>query len=38
MLAPLVGGNWNNSSKAGVWTMNVNNNRTNSNNNTGSRP
>ena len=37
MLAPIVGGNWNNSSNAGVWAMNVNNNRTNSNNNADSR-
>jgi len=29
------GGNWNNSTNAGVWNRNLNNNRTNSNNNTG---
>jgi len=37
MLAPIAGGNWNNSSNAGVWALNVNNSRTNSNNNVGSR-
>ena len=37
MLAPLLGGNWNNSSNAGVWAVNFNNSRTNSNNNVGSR-
>ncbi len=37
MLAPIAGGNWNNSSNAGVWAVNVNNSRTNSNNNVGSR-
>jgi len=36
-MAPISGGNWNNSSQAGVWTLNLNNNRTNSNNNNGSR-
>jgi len=36
-MAPISGGNWNNSSQAGVWTLNLNNNRTNSNNNVGSR-
>lgn len=29
--------NWNNTSNAGVWYANLNNNRTNSNNNTGWR-
>ena len=29
--------NWNNSSNAGVWSVNFNNNRTNSNNNAGGR-
>jgi hypothetical protein len=33
----ISGGNWNNGSKAGVWTLNLNNNRTNSNNNIGFR-
>ena len=38
MLAcPTSGGNWNNGSNAGVWAMNVNNSRTNSNNNYGFR-
>ena len=37
MLAPIAGGNWNNGSNAGVWTLNVNNSRANSNNNVGSR-
>lgn len=36
-MAPISGGNWNNSSNAGVWYMNLNNNRTNSNNNIGFR-
>jgi len=35
--ACIVGGNWNNSSNAGVFAMNLNNNRTNSNNNVGGR-
>lgn len=35
--APIVGGNWNNSSNAGVFNLNVNNNRTNSNDNVGGR-
>jgi len=34
---PIVGGNWNNSTNAGVWMRNLNNNRTNSNNNVGFR-
>jgi len=33
----LVGGNWNNSSIAGGFTLNLNNNRSNSNNNVGGR-
>ena len=37
MLAPHVGGNWNNSSNAGVWAVNFSNSRANSNNNVGSR-
>ena len=36
-MAPISGGNWNNSSNAGVWALNLNNNRTNSNNNIGFR-
>ena len=37
MLAPIAGGNWDNGSNAGVWAMNMNNDRTNSNHNVGSR-
>ena len=37
MLCALVGGNWNNSTNAGVWNLNLNNNRTNSNTNVGGR-
>lgn len=37
MLCPISGGNWNNTSNAGVWALNLNNNRTNSNNNIGGR-
>lgn len=37
MCCPISGGNWNNASNAGVWALNLNNNRTNSNNNTGFR-
>jgi hypothetical protein len=33
----LSSGNWNNSSNAGVWNVNWNNNRTNSNNNVSFR-
>lgn len=33
----ISGGNWNNSSIAGVWALNLNNNRTNSNDNVGLR-
>ena len=36
-MAPISSGNWNNSSNAGVWALNLNNNRTNSNNNIGFR-
>ncbi len=36
-MACLVGGNWSNSSNAGAFAMNLNNNRTNSNNNVGGR-
>lgn len=36
-MCPISGGNWNNSSNAGVWTLNLNNVRTNSNNNVGFR-
>ena len=37
MLCLQSGANWNNGSNAGVWASNWNNNRTNSNNNTGFR-
>lgn len=33
MLCPIVSGNWNNSSNAGVWALNLNNVRSNSNDN-----
>jgi hypothetical protein len=36
-MAPISGGNWNNSSNAGVWALNLNNDRANSNNNIGFR-
>lgn len=36
-MAAICGGNWNNSSNAGPFAMNLNNNRTNSNNNVGAR-
>ena len=36
-MCPISGGNWNNSSTAGVWTFNLNNVRANSNNNVGFR-
>jgi hypothetical protein len=36
-MAPISSANWNNSSNAGVWYVNLNNNRTNSNNNIGFR-
>jgi hypothetical protein len=37
MLCPISGGNWNNTTIAGVWALNLNNTRTNSNNNIGAR-
>jgi hypothetical protein len=37
MLCVISGGNWNNSSNAGVWNANLNNTRTNANNNVGFR-
>lgn len=37
MLCPISGGNWDNGSNAGVWALNLNDNRTNSNNNVGFR-
>jgi len=36
-MAPIMGGNWSDSSNTGVWYLNLNNNRTNSNNNIGFR-
>jgi len=36
-MCPISGGNWNNVSNAGVWTLNLNNVRTNSNDNVGFR-
>lgn len=35
MLCVISGGNWNNTSNAGAFARNLNNNRTNSNNNVG---
>lgn len=37
MLCVISGGNWNNGSNAGVWALNLNNVRANSNNNIGFR-
>lgn len=37
MLCVISGGNWNNGSNAGVWALNLNNVRSNSNNNVGFR-
>jgi hypothetical protein len=37
MLCVISGGNWNNGSIAGVWALNLNNVRANSNNNVGFR-
>ena len=37
LICVLSGGNWNDSSNAGVWNVNWNNNRTNSNNNVSFR-
>lgn len=37
MLCLIAGGNWNNTTNAGVWAVNLNNTRTNSNNNVGGR-
>jgi len=37
MLCVISGGNWNNGGNAGVWTLNLNNVRGNSNNNVGLR-
>jgi len=37
MRCEISGGNWNNGSNAGVWSLNLNNVRSNSNNNVGFR-
>ena len=37
-MVPIRGGNWNNESNAGVFNLNLNNERTNSNTNIGARP
>ena len=37
MLCAISGGNWNNAGNAGVWALNLNNDRGNSNNNIGFR-
>lgn len=37
-MVPLRGGNWNNGSNAGVFALNLNNPRSNSNTNIGARP
>lgn len=36
-MCPISGGNWNNAASAGVWALNCNNVRGNSNNNVGFR-
>jgi hypothetical protein len=36
-MCPISGANWNNGSNAGVWALNLNNARTNSNTNVGFR-
>jgi len=36
-MCPIASGNWNNASNAGVWALNLNNVRANSNNNIGVR-
>lgn len=36
-MCPIAGGNWNNAANAGVWALNLNNVRDNSNNNVGCR-
>ena len=36
-MCPIVSANWNNGSTAGVWALNLNNVRSNSNNNVGGR-
>jgi hypothetical protein len=36
-MCPISGGNWNNGTNAGAWALNLNNERSNSNNNVGGR-
>lgn len=36
-MCPIVSANWNNGSNAGVWALNLNNVRSNTNNNVGGR-
>lgn len=36
-MCPIVSANWNNGSNAGVWALNLNNVRSNANNNIGGR-
>jgi hypothetical protein len=36
-MCPILSANWNNESNAGVWALNLNNVRTNANNNVGGR-
>ena len=36
-MCPIVSANWNNASNAGVWALNLNNVRSNANNNVGGR-
>lgn len=36
-MCPIVSANWNNGATAGVWALNLNNVRTNANNNVGGR-
>lgn len=36
-MCSISGGNWNNTTNAGVWSLNLNNHRSNSNNNVGVR-
>jgi len=36
-MCPIVAGNWNNAANAGAWALNLNNVRSNSNNNVGLR-
>lgn len=36
-MLPIVGGNWNNNANAGVFTVNLNNDSGNTNNNIGAR-